>query len=156
MKPATTAINIKLKIGPNFRAVSFLDRLPFAGGLGRPEGLSDGYYVNPTVFCGVTNNMTIAREEIFGPVLSIITYRTEEEAISIANDTVYGLHAYVSSSNIERANQVAAQINAGRVAINTIYHDALAPFGGFKQSGIGREGGIYGLEEQLETKVIIG
>lgn len=126
------------------------------GGLGRPEGLSEGYYVKPTVFTGVTNDMAIAREEIFGPVLSIITYRTEEEAISIANDTIYGLHAYVSSSNIERANRVAAQINAGRVAINTIYHDALAPFGGFKQSGIGREGGVYGLEEQLEAKVIIG
>lgn len=126
------------------------------GGLGRPEGLSEGYYVKPTVFTGVTNDMAIAREEIFGPVLSIITYRTEEEAISIANDTIYGLHAYVSSSNMERANRVAAQINAGRVAINTIYHDALAPFGGFKQSGIGREGGVYGLEEQLEAKVIIG
>ncbi|MCS3802164.1 aldehyde dehydrogenase family protein [Niastella sp. OAS944] len=126
------------------------------GGLGRPEGLLEGYYVKPTVFTGVTNDMAIAREEIFGPVLSVITYRTEEEAISIANDTIYGLHAYVSSSNIERANRVAAQINAGRVAINTIYHDALAPFGGFKQSGIGREGGVYGLEEQLEAKVIIG
>jgi len=126
------------------------------GGLGKPEGLSDGYYVKPTVFTGVTNDMAIAREEIFGPVLSIITYHTEAEAISIANDTIYGLHAYVSSSNMERANRVAAQINAGRVAINTLYHDALAPFGGFKQSGIGREGGVYGLEEQLETKVIIG
>lgn len=126
------------------------------GGLGKPEGLSEGYYVKPTVFTGVSNDMAIAREEIFGPVLSIIAYRTEEEAISIANDTIYGLHAYVSSSNIERANRVAAQINAGRVAINTIYHDALAPFGGFKQSGVGREGGIYGLEEQLEAKVIIG
>lgn len=126
------------------------------GGLGRPEGLEEGYYVKPTVFTGVTNNMAIAREEIFGPVLSIITYSTEEEAISIANDTIYGLHAYVSSSNMERANRVASRINAGRVAINTIYHDALAPFGGFKQSGIGREGGVYGLEEQLEAKVIIG
>ncbi|HEY1200287.1 MAG TPA: aldehyde dehydrogenase family protein, partial [Niastella sp.] len=83
------------------------------GGLGKPEGLSEGYYVKPTVFTGVTNEMAIAREEIFGPVLSVITYRTEEEAISIANDTIYGLHAYVSSSNIERANRVAAQINAG-------------------------------------------
>lgn len=125
------------------------------GGLGHPEGLSDGFYVKPTVFCGVNNNMDIAREEIFGPVLSILTYQTEQEAIEIANDTIYGLHAYVSSSDIERANRVAAQINAGRVAINTLYHDALAPFGGFKQSGIGREGGIYGLQEQLETKVII-
>lgn len=126
------------------------------GGLGHPAGLDSGFYVKPTVFCGVTNNMAIAREEIFGPVLSILSYESEQEAIAIANDTIYGLHAYVSSSDKERANQVAAQINAGRVAINTIYHDALAPFGGFKQSGIGREGGIYGLQEQLETKVIIG
>ncbi|MNK14801.1 3-succinoylsemialdehyde-pyridine dehydrogenase [compost metagenome] len=125
------------------------------GGLGRPLGLEQGFYVKPTVFCGVTNDMTIAREEIFGPVLSILTYHTEEEAIVIANDTIYGLHAYVSSSDMERAKKVAEQINAGRVAINTIYHDALAPFGGFKQSGLGREGGIYGLQEQLETKVII-
>jgi aldehyde dehydrogenase (NAD+) len=125
------------------------------GGLGKPEGLLDGFYVKPTVFTGVTNDMTIAREEIFGPVLSVLTYKTEEEAIAIANDTIYGLHAYVSSSDMARAQRVADQINAGRVAINTLYHDALAPFGGFKQSGIGREGGIYGLEEQLEPKVII-
>ena len=126
------------------------------GGLGRPEGLTKGYYVRPTVFVNVTNDMSIAREEIFGPVLSIITYRNEEEAIAIANDTIYGLHAYVSSSDRKRAERVASQINAGRVGINTIYHDPLAPFGGFKQSGIGREGGIYGLEEQLEARVIIG
>lgn len=125
------------------------------GGLGKPEGLEDGFYVKPTIFTGVSNEMTIAQEEIFGPVLSVITYKTEEEAIAIANDTIYGLHAYVSSSDMERAQRVAAQIHAGRVAINTIYHDALAPFGGFKQSGLGREGGIYGLEEQLEPKVII-
>lgn len=125
------------------------------GGLGKPDGLQNGFYVKPTIFTGVSNDMTIAQEEIFGPVLSVITYKTEEEAIAIANDTVYGLHAYVSSSDIERAQRVAAQINAGRVAINTIFHDALAPFGGFKQSGLGREGGLYGLEEQLEPKVII-
>lgn len=125
------------------------------GGLGRPDGLEAGFYVKPTVFCGVKNDMAIAREEIFGPVLSILAYDTEKEALAIANDTIYGLHAYVSSSDMERAQRVAAQINAGRVAINTLYHDALAPFGGFKQSGIGREGGIYGLQEQLETKVII-
>jgi len=126
-----------------------------AGGPGKPAGLQDGFYVKPTIFTGVNNDMTIAQEEIFGPVLSVIAYKTEEEAIAIANDTIYGLHAYVSSSDMERARKVAAQINAGRVAINTIYHDALAPFGGFKQSGVGREGGIYGLEEQLEPKVII-
>lgn len=125
------------------------------GGLGKPEGLQDGFYVKPTIFTGVSNKMTIAREEIFGPVLSVITYKTEEEAVTIANDTIYGLHAYVSSADMERAQKVAAQIHAGRVAINSIYHDALAPFGGCKQSGIGREGGIYGLEEQLEPKVII-
>lgn len=125
------------------------------GGLGKPDGLKDGFYVKPTIFTGVSNEMTIAQEEIFGPVLSIITYKTEEEAIAIANDTIYGLHAYVSSSDMARAQRVAAQINAGRVAINTVYHDALAPFGGFKQSGLGREGGLYGLEEQLEPKVII-
>lgn len=125
------------------------------GGLGKPDGFQNGFYVKPTIFTGVSNDMTIAQEEIFGPVLSVITYKTEEEAIAIANDTVYGLHAYVSSSDIERAQRVAAQINAGRVAINTIAHDALAPFGGFKQSGLGREGGLYGLEEQLEPKVII-
>lgn len=125
------------------------------GGLGKPDGLQSGFYVKPTIFTGVSNEMTIAQEEIFGPVLSVITYKTEEEAIAIANDTIYGLHAYVSSSDMERAQRVAAQINAGRVAINTIYHDALAPFGGFKQSGLGREGGLYGLEEQLEPKVII-
>ncbi len=125
------------------------------GGLGKPDGLQSGFYVKPTIFTGVSNDMTIAQEEIFGPVLSVITYKTEEEAIAIANDTIYGLHAYVSSSYMERAQRVAAQINAGRVAINTIYHDALAPFGGFKQSGLGREGGLYGLEEQLEPKVII-
>jgi len=125
------------------------------GGLGKPDGLLDGFYVKPTIFTGVSNRMTIAQEEIFGPVLAVISYKTEEEAIAIANDTPYGLHAYISSSNMERAQKVAAQINAGRVAINTICHDALAPFGGFKQSGVGREGGIYGLEEQLEPKVII-
>jgi len=125
------------------------------GGLGKPDGFQNGFYVKPTIFTGVSNDMTIAQEEIFGPVLSVITYKTEEEATAIANDTVYGLHAYVSSSDIERAQRVAAQINAGRVAINTISHDALAPFGGFKQSGLGREGGLYGLEEQLEPKVII-
>ncbi|WP_293943890.1 MULTISPECIES: aldehyde dehydrogenase family protein [unclassified Sphingobacterium] len=125
------------------------------GGLGKPNGLQKGFYVKPTIFTGVSNEMTIAQEEIFGPILCVITYKTVEEAIAIANDTIYGLHAYVSSSDIERAQRVAAQINAGRVAINTISHDALAPFGGFKQSGLGREGGLYGLEEQLEPKVII-
>lgn len=125
------------------------------GGPGKPIGLEAGNFVKPTVFIHVNNNMRIAREEIFGPVLSIITYKTEEEAIEIANDTDYGLQAYISSSNIERANEVAAQISAGRVLINQLNHDPLAPFGGFKQSGIGREFGVYGLEAYLEPKTIL-
>lgn len=125
------------------------------GGPGKPIGLAAGNFVQPTVFIHVNNQMRIAREEIFGPVLSIITYKTEEEAIEIANDTDYGLQAYVSSSNIERANAVAAQINAGRVLINKLTHDPQAPFGGFKQSGMGREFGVYGLETYLEPKTIL-
>jgi aldehyde dehydrogenase (NAD+) len=126
------------------------------GGEGKPEGIEEeGFFVKPTVFAGVTNDMRIAREEIFGPVLSIISYKTEEEAVQIANDTVYGLQAYVSSANLDRAKRVASQIDAGRVLINTLNHDPLAPFGGFKQSGIGREGGIFGLEEFCEPKAIL-
>lgn len=125
------------------------------GGLGKPEGLENGNFVKPTVFVNVKNNMRIAQEEIFGPVLSIITYTTEEEAIKIANDTTYGLQAYVSSSNEKRAHNVASQINAGRVQINGIKHDPMAPFGGFKQSGIGREFGTIGLEAYLEPKALI-
>jgi len=125
------------------------------GGEGHPAGLEAGNFVKPTVFTGVTNDMRIAREEIFGPVLSIITYRTEEEAVVIANDTDYGLQAYVSSADTERANRVASQIMAGRVQVNSFKHDPQAPFGGFKQSGIGREYGVYGLEEYVEPKTII-
>ncbi|MFL5815703.1 MAG: aldehyde dehydrogenase family protein [Bdellovibrionia bacterium] len=125
------------------------------GGPGSPEGLERGNYVKPTVFTDVTNDMRIAREEIFGPVLSILTYRSEEEAVAIANDTDYGLHAYVSGTNLTKAQQVASAIRAGRVAINGIEHDPYAPFGGFKQSGIGREYGVYGLEEYLEPKAIL-
>ncbi|WP_289664893.1 aldehyde dehydrogenase family protein [Flavobacterium panacagri] len=125
------------------------------GGLGKPEGLEKGNFVKPTVFINVNNKMRIAQEEIFGPVLSIITYKTEEEAIEIANDTNYGLQAYVSSSNTKRAHFVASQINAGRVQINRISHDPMAPFGGFKQSGIGREFGVLGLEAYLEPKALI-
>lgn len=125
------------------------------GGEGPPDGLDAGYFVRPTVFTGVTNDMHIAREEIFGPVLSIITYETEDEAIAIANDTVYGLLAYVSSTDEAHARRVAARLEAGRVLINTISHDPYAPFGGFKQSGIGREGGVYGLEEYLEPKAVL-
>ncbi|MDH7460245.1 aldehyde dehydrogenase family protein [Chitinophagaceae bacterium 26-R-25] len=125
------------------------------GGSGQPDGLEAGNFVKPTVFVNVNNNMRIAREEIFGPVLSIITYKNEEDAISIANDTDYGLQAYVSSSDSARTNRVAARINAGRVLINGLNHDPMAPFGGFKQSGIGREFGVYGLEAYVEAKAVI-
>jgi len=127
-----------------------------AGGVGKPEGLEAGYFVRPTAFINVTNNMTIAREEIFGPVLSIISYKTEEEAVQIANDTQYGLQAYISSTNLDRANRIARQLLAGRVHINGIHDDLIAPFGGFKQSGVGREFGPYGLESYLEPKAILG
>ncbi|MFM0285623.1 aldehyde dehydrogenase family protein [Paraburkholderia megapolitana] len=127
-----------------------------AGGAGRPDGLTRGYFVKPTVFAHVTNDMTIAREEIFGPVLSILAYRSEEEAIEIANDTVYGLQASVFSSNPARARSVASRLDAGRVLINGVHHDPLAPFGGHKQSGIGREYGAFGLEAYLEPKTLLG
>ncbi|WP_330208301.1 aldehyde dehydrogenase family protein [Pseudomonas sp. Z13] len=126
-----------------------------AGGPGLPEGITAGWFVRPTVFSRVTNQMTIAREEIFGPVLSIITYATEEEALTIANDTPYGLQAYILSSNPERARNLASRIDAGRVLINTLAHEPFAPFGGFKQSGIGREYGTFGLEAFLEPKSIL-
>jgi aldehyde dehydrogenase (NAD+) len=100
--------------------------------------------------------MTIAKEEIFGPVLSILTYRDEEQAVRLANASDYGLHAYVFSSNVPRANAVAARLEAGRVMVNTLQNDALAPFGGYKQSGFGREFGLLGLESFLEPKAIIG
>lgn len=127
-----------------------------AGGLGKPEGLEQGNFVRPTVFVHVNNQMRIAREEIFGPVLCVLTYATQEEAIAIANDTTYGLQAYVSSSDTERAYNVASQINAGRVLVNVLKHDPMAPFGGFKQSGIGREFGVMGLEAYLEARSLLG
>ena len=126
-----------------------------AGGEGRPEG-TKGWFVRPTLFTGVRNDMTIAREEIFGPVLSIIPYRDEDEAVAIANDTIYGLQAYVLSGDMDRAKRVADRIVAGRVLINTLAHEPKAPFGGFKQSGIGREYGSFGLEAFLEPKSLIG
>jgi len=125
------------------------------GGEGHPDGLEAGNFVKATVFANVKPTMRIAQEEIFGPVLSILTYKNEDEAIAIANDTDYGLMAYVSSGDTERALRVARQINAGRVAINGLKHDPLAPFGGFKQSGVGREYGVYGLEEYLEPKTLL-
>ncbi|RUL65738.1 aldehyde dehydrogenase family protein [Dyella dinghuensis] len=126
-----------------------------AGGQGHPEGLG-GYFVKPTVFAHVTNDMTIAREEVFGPVLCLLTYEDEAEAIAIANDTPYGLQAYVISSNPDRAKVVANQIVAGRVVINGAPHDPSVPFGGFKQSGIGREYGVFGLQAYVEPKAVLG
>lgn len=126
------------------------------GGPGRPENLNRGYYVRPTVFAGVTNDMTIAREEIFGPVICILPYKDEEEVIRLANDTIYGLAAYVQGSDLEHARKVAAQMRAGNVHVNYPMGDTAAPFGGYKQSGNGREYGKWGLEEFLETKAVIG
>ena len=126
-----------------------------AGGEGHPEGLESGYYVKPTVFVNVKNDMTIAQEEIFGPVLSVIAYDREEEAIRIANDPKYGLHACVIGRDLQRARRVASQIRAGRVVINGLTDDAQAPWGGFKYSGVGREYGRYGIEAFLETRAIL-
>ncbi|MGE4371377.1 MAG: aldehyde dehydrogenase family protein [Xanthobacter sp.] len=126
------------------------------GGPGRPEGLEVGYYARPTIFADVHPDMRIAREEIFGPVLSILPYDSEEEAIEMANDTEYGLAAYISSANAEKAEQVARQMRAGSVYINSPATDIRAPFGGYKRSGNGREWSVYGLEEFLETKGIVG
>jgi aldehyde dehydrogenase (NAD+) len=126
------------------------------GGTGRPEGLARGYYVRPTVFANVRNHMTVGREEIFGPVLSILPYRDEEEAIALANDTVYGLSGYVQSGDLERARRVAARLRTGNVHVNGAGADFAAPFGGYKQSGNGREWGEFGFEEFLEVKAILG
>jgi aldehyde dehydrogenase (NAD+) len=126
------------------------------GGPGRPEGISKGYFVKPTVFANVSNNMTIAREEIFGPVLVMIPYETEDEAVRIANDTPYGLSGYVYSADIQRARRVAARMRTGMVHLNGAPTDNNAPFGGYKQSGNGREWGREGLEEFLEIKAIMG
>ena len=127
-----------------------------AGGLGRPEGLNRGYYARPTVFGNVTRDMTIAREEIFGPVLSILPYDSEAEAIDIANDTVYGLAAYVQSKDLDKAREIAAQMRAGSVYINYPDIDFTAPFGGYKQSGNGREYADFALNDFLEIKGIVG
>jgi aldehyde dehydrogenase (NAD+) len=127
-----------------------------AGGPGRPADLSRGYYVRPTVFADVKTGMRIEREEIFGPVLSIVGYRDEDHAIEIANDTVYGLTGYVQSRDLDRARSVARRIRAGSVLINYAPVDSNGPFGGYKQSGNGREYGIFGLEEFLEVKGMVG
>ena len=127
-----------------------------AGGPGRPSDLDKGYYARPTVFANVNNQMTIAREEIFGPVLSIIPYEDEDEAVSIANDTPYGLSGYVSSGDLDRARGVASRLRTGMVHINGAHGNSMAPFGGYKQSGNGREWGPHGMEEYLEVKSIYG
>ncbi len=127
-----------------------------AGGLGLPEGLTRGLYIKPTVFSQVTNQMRIAQEEIFGPVLTMIPYNTEEEAIAIANDTIYGLSGFVWGGTIEHARAVAKRLRTGMVHLNGATVDPAAPFGGYKQSGIGREWGAGGIDEYLETKAIMG
>ena len=127
-----------------------------AGGPGRPEGFNRGWFVRPTVFADVTNDMTIAREEIFGPVLSIMPFETEEEAIAIANDTPYGLTNYVQSADAARRNRVARQLRSGMVEMNGQPRGAGSPFGGMKASGNGREGGVWGIEDFLEVKAVSG
>jgi len=125
------------------------------GGEGHPEGLEAGFFVKPTVFVNVKNDMTIAQEEIFGPVLSVIAYDSEDDAIRIANDSKYGLHAAVIGTDLARARRVASQLRAGRVVINNMTDDPQAPWGGFKFSGVGREYGRYGIEAFLETRAIL-
>lgn len=127
-----------------------------AGGTGRPEGITRGYFARPTIFSRANNQMTIAREEIFGPVLTIIPYDTEAQAIAMANDTVYGLSGYVYGGTVERARDVARKLRTGMVHLNGAAGDITAPFGGYKQSGSGREWGAAGIEEFLETKAVMG
>lgn len=127
-----------------------------AGGPGLPDGIAKGYYVRPTIFANVRNNMAIAREEVFGPVLTILGYQDEDEAVRIANDTPYGLAGYVWGGSVERAGAVARKIRAGNVNLNGVPNERTAPFGGYKQSGNGREWGRFGFEEYLEVKAIAG
>jgi aldehyde dehydrogenase (NAD+) len=126
------------------------------GGEGHPKGFEAGYYVKPTVFVNVKNDMTIAKEEIFGPVLSVIAYDSEDDAIRIANDSRYGLHSAVIGTDLQRARRVASQLRAGRVVINNMTDDPDAPWGGFKFSGVGREYGRYGIEAFVEPRAILG
>ena len=126
------------------------------GGVGRPDGLDKGYYVKPTVFANVTSEMTIAKEEIFGPVLSILGYESVEQAIDIGNDTEYGLAAYVQAADLNEARKIASKLRAGQVSINGGGGDMMAPFGGYKMSGNGREWGDYAFHEFLETKAVLG
>ena len=155
-------------IGPLFDQIQF-DRVQamiqvgieeganlIAGGLGRPEGFDSGWYVRPTIFANANNTMRIAREEIFGPVLTIIPFETEAEAIEIANDTLYGLAAYVQTGDADRAARLSRALRAGAVHFNGGAYEYGSPFGGYKASGNGREGGKMGLEDFLETKVVHG
>jgi aldehyde dehydrogenase (NAD+) len=162
--PADAATNIgPLSNGTQFKKVQGLIEKGIAegarvvaGGPGRPEGLTKGYYTRPTVFANVNNAMTIAREEIFGPVLVMIPFKDEEDAIRIANDTPYGLSGYVSSGDPQRAKRVANRLRTGMVHVNGAQVDLQAPFGGYKQSGNGREWGGQGFEEFLEVKAVMG
>jgi aldehyde dehydrogenase (NAD+) len=126
------------------------------GGLGRPDGLDSGYFVRPTIFADCHNDMITMREEIFGPVLSMMPFDTEEEAIEIANDTPYGLTNYVQTEDGAKANRVARKLRSGMVDMNGLGRSAASPFGGYKQSGNGREGGNWGMDEFLEVKAIGG
>jgi len=126
------------------------------GGTGRPGGFNRGYFVRPTVFADVTTDMAIAKEEIFGPVLSMMTYDSEDEAVAIANNTTYGLAGYVQGRDIDRVRRVAERIRAGRIYLNGAAVDRSVPFGGYKQSGNGREHGVFGFEEYLEVKAVLG
>ena len=121
-----------------------------------PENLKSGYFIKPTIFTDVTNDMKIAKEEIFGPVLSIIPFETEDEAVNIVNDTYYGLGNYLQTSDKERAKRVSKKLRSGCVYINGNSADPGTPFGGYRQSGNGREGGVWGLEEYLEVKTVTG
>ena len=127
-----------------------------AGGTGKPDGLEDGYFVKPTIFADVSNDMTIAREEIFGPVLSIIPFDTQEEAIAIANDTPYGLTNYLQTTNKDRIATISRQLRSGMVEINGQSRGRMAPFGGMKASGNGREGGLWGIIDFMEVKSVAG
>ena len=124
------------------------------GGVGKPDGINEGYFTKPTIFADVNNNMRIAREEIFGPVVVMIPFDTEEDAIKIANDTPYGLAAYIQTPDAAKADRVARKLRAGMVRINGAFPRAGSPFGGYKQSGIGREGGMFGLEDFMEIKML--
>src|SRR5271156_6816670 len=126
------------------------------GGAGRPEGLDKGFYVKPTVFANVTNDMTVAREEIFGPVVSILGYESVDEAVKVGNDTEYGLAAYISGTDMAKVREVASRLRAGQVSINGGGGDMMAPFGGYKMSGNGREWGDFGFTEYLEVKAVLG